>query len=125
MMSPSQQRAMAIAILVGLTGGIAVLSAEKPVDTPAKSATMPVLERDTQMSEQSVYDKLMHKVDREFALLSTEAKDNIKRMIHVAMTDGFDRGVQAARPAPKPANPTELGTQVPRPTPKPMRPSSD
>lgn len=109
MMSPSQQRAMAaatIAILVGLTGGIAVLSAEKPVDVPAKSATMPVLERNTQMSEQSVYDKLMHKVDREFALLSTEAKDNIKRMIYVAMTDGFDRGVQAARPAPKPMRPS-------------------
>lgn len=79
---------------------------KKPVDMPAKSATMPVLERDTQMSEQSVYDKLMHKVDREFALLSTEARDNIKRMIHAAMSDGYDRGVQSARPASKPANPT-------------------
>jgi len=77
-----------------------------PVDVPAKSATMPVLERTTQMSEQSVYDKLMHKVDREFALLSTEARDKIKSMIHAAMSDGYDRGVQAARPAPKTPRPT-------------------
>ena len=84
---------------------------KKPVDNSTNPATMPVLERNTTMDEISVYDKLMAKVDRDFSLLSVDARANIKSMIYQAMTDGYDRGVASTRP--------------PRPPMKTPRPSSD
>ena len=66
------------------------------------------------MDEISVYDKLMAKVDRDFSLLSVDARAHIKSMIYQAMTDGYDRGVASTRP-PRP----------PRPPMKTPRPSSD
>jgi hypothetical protein len=107
-MHPVIEGLLVIGVFLGAYGfglwGVWHRFGKKPVDKPAQSATMPVLERDAAMSDMSVYDKLMHKVDRDFAILSKEARDNIKGMIHHAMADGYNRGGEAHKGAAQQSN---------------------
>lgn len=46
------------------------------------------------ITEESKLDRFNREIDKRYSILSASARDDIKTYVRLAMTDGYDRGVE-------------------------------